>query len=367
MLNKGEAPNASFVDSYLNSLVRQSKLPGIQYVALNAKQVLCGYEGGLADIKGNVPMNPTTTLMAYSMSKTITAVAMLQLAEAQKIRLEDSIDRYLTISPYGPSVTIGHLLSHTAGIPNPIPLRWIHPTEGHAMFDEDKALSAVLRKHSRLSFQPGTRFQYSNLAYWLLGKIVEQVSGQNFASYVTTHVLETLGATPLELGYVITDRANHATGYLEKYSLLNLFKGFLFDREYWGGYESHWLRIHSHYVNGPAFGGLVGSAQGFARFLMDQLQPRSVLLNETTRALLYIPQRTSRGELIPMTLGWHVGNVDGNNFFYKEGGGGGFRSMMRVYSQYNIATVVMTNATGFDVSKCLNTADRMLLESNPSR
>lgn len=255
-------------------------------------------------------------------------------------------------------MTIGQLLCHTAGVPNPVPLRWIHPVHRHATFDEDEALSIVLRKHSSLSFQPGTRFQYSNLGYWLLGKLVERVTRQRFATYVTTHILQPLGVTPRELGYEIADETGHSSGYLEKYSLLNLFKGLLIDRDYFGGYEGRWLRIQSHYVNGPAFGGLVGSASGFAKFLMDQLQPHSVLLNDTLRRLLYTAERTTRGTPIPMTLGWHVGNMDGSEFFYKEGGAGGFHCMMRVYPERGIATVVMTNATGFDARRCLDTADR---------
>jgi D-alanyl-D-alanine carboxypeptidase len=353
-----ESNRIASVRSYLNMLVNQSKAPGIQYVALNADGVFCQHECGVSDIKGGVRMNPAATMMAYSMSKTITAVAVLQLVAAQEIRLDDPIDHYLTVSPYDSSVTIRQLLSHTAGIPNPIPLRWIHPAERHKTFDEDEALSAVLQKHSRLSFPPGTRFQYSNLGYWLLGKLVERVTHQRFASYVTTHVLKPLGATSHELGYVIADWDRHAAGYLEKYSFLNLFKSFLIDREYFADYEGRWLRIRSHYVNGAAFGGLVGTANGFAKFLIDQLRPHSVLLNETSRQLLYTPQRTRCGAHIPMTLGWHVGNLGGSDFFYKEGGGGGFRCMMRVYPKHGIATVVMTNATSFDTGKCLDTADR---------
>jgi CubicO group peptidase (beta-lactamase class C family) len=111
-------------------------------------------------------MKPNTTMMAYSMTKTITAVAVLQLAEAHGIRLEDAIDRYVPVSPYGSSVTISQLLSHTAGVPNPIPLRWVHPADSHEKFDEAEALSAVLQKYPRLLFRPGTRFQL--LQSWLL-------------------------------------------------------------------------------------------------------------------------------------------------------------------------------------------------------
>lgn len=64
-----------------------------------------------------------------------------------------------------------------------------------------------------------------------------------------------------------------------------------------------------------------------------------------------------------MTLGWHVGERDGTRFFYKEGGGGGFHCMMRLYPSDGIGTVVMTNATGFDVRGLLETADASLMRS----
>lgn len=167
------------VDSHLDALIGKSKAPSIQYLALDARKILHRYEGGLADIRSHVRMNPTTTLMAYSMSKTITAAAVLQLVEAHQIRLDDPMTRYLGTTPYGPEVTIRQLLSHTSGIPNPIPLRWVHPIAQHTMFDEHEALWTVIRKHCRLSSKPGTRFRYSNIGYWLLGETVESVAGRN--------------------------------------------------------------------------------------------------------------------------------------------------------------------------------------------
>jgi len=58
-----------------------------------------------------------------------------------------------------------------------------------------------------------------------------------------------------------------------------------------------------------------------------------------------------------MTLGWHIGIRDGRSYFYKEGGGGGFHCLMRVYPHHHIGSVVMTNATGFDVDAYLNACD----------
>ena len=349
------------VRAYPSALVAQSKVPGIQYLVMDSTRTLFEYDGGWADIRGQVPMESSTTMMAYSMSKTITAAAVLRLVEARRIGLDDPLDRYVASSPYGPSVTVRQLVSHTSGIPNPIPLRWVHAAARHAAFDENAALAAVLREYHDLRFPPGTKYAYSNIGYWLLGRVVESASGEAFTSYVTEHVLSPLGISPQELGFAILDSAHHAAGYLEKYSLLNLVKGFLIDSELVGGYEGPWLRIRSHYPNGPAFGGLVGTARGFGTFLQDQLRQHSAIFNDTTRALFFEPQRTAQGGDVPMTLGWHIGDLGGMRFFYKEGGGGGFHNMMRVYPAYGLATVVITNATGFNVNRCLNTLDRQFL------
>ncbi len=161
--------------------------------------------------------------------------------------------------PYGAQVTVRQLISHTSGIPNPIPLRWVHPAGRHNSFDEQTALATALRDHPSLSFEPGTKYGYSNIGYWLLGQVVERVSGETFSTYVTEHILRRLEISPQELGYAVTDPAHHATGYLEKYSMMNLAKGFFVDRALVGAYRGRWLEIRAHYPNGPAFGGLVGS------------------------------------------------------------------------------------------------------------
>jgi D-alanyl-D-alanine carboxypeptidase len=345
----------------LDGLLARAETPGIQYLVLDASDTLLEYDGGWADVGRRLPMDSATTMMAYSMSKTITAAAVLQLVEAGAVSLDDPIVRYLESVPYGPDVTVRQLLAHTSGIPNPIPLRWVHPVADHATFDENAALAAVLRQHTRLSFPPGTRYAYSNIGYWLLGTIVERASGEEFSSYVSRRVVAPLGLRPGELGYAIADPTHHATGYLEKYSLTNLAKGFLIDRDLIGEYQGRWLSIRSHYVNGAAFGGLVGTARGFGRFLQDQLRPHSKLFGDDTRRLFLAPQHTSGGEPVPMTLGWHVGTTGGIRFLYKEGGGGGFRSMMRLYPDRGIATVVMTNATGFAAGKRLNALDAPFL------
>ena len=343
--------------SRLDGLVRIGKSPGIQYLAVRADDVVFEYAEGWADIAGRRRMDPATTMMAYSMSKTVTAAAVLQLVEARRVELDAPIDSCLDRQPYGPDVTVRQLLSHTSGIPNPIPLRWVHSSDLHKSFDDEAALASVLLKYPKLSSPPGTKYGYSNIGYWLLGRIVEQASGESFASYVRAHVLEPLGIAPQELGYEIVDPSHHAKGYLEKWSLLNLCKRVFVATELIGGYEDGWLRLNGHHVNGAAFGGLVGTARGFGKFLQDQLRPHSGLFTDNIRRQFYAPQCTKDAIPVQMTLGWNIGTARGARCFYKEGGGGGFHSMMRIYESRGVATVVMTNATNFDVSKLLDELD----------
>lgn len=338
-----------------------TETPGIQYLVTGPHGIVHQYAAGWADLGSRSPMTVATTMMGYSMSKTITAAAVMRLVQDGTIALDGPITEYVGSLPYDPRITIRQLLSHTSGLPNPIPLRWVHSATSHQHFDERAALNSVIAKHPRQSFRPGRRFSYSNIGYWLLGRMVESVTQRPFTSFVTDHVLQPIGASPDELGYAVADPARHATGYLERYSVMNLARRFLIAPEFVGAYAGRWLEIKSHYLNGPAFGGLVGTARGFGAFLRDQLSSRSAILDDATRAMLCEPQRTMNGALVPMTLGWHVGDREGRRFFYKEGGGGGFHCLMRLYPNDRIGSVVMTNATRFGVDAYLDTADRRFL------
>lgn len=349
--------------SNLNQYVR-SEVPGLQYIAVTADLVLFEYAGGWADIQRQKAMNLSTTLMAYSMTKTFTAVAILQLAEQGKLNLDDVIDRYLpNAAYYGHGITLRQLLNHTSGVPNPIPLRWVHLAAEDSSFNEAEALATVLRENPDLAFEPGSKFAYSNIGYWLLGKVVEQVTGQSYPAYIRGNILQPLQLSAQEMDFVIPDESRHANGYLKKYSLMNLVKGLVIDRKFLGSYEGQWLRLNSHYLNGAAFGGLIGTARGFSRFLQDQLRAESVLLGLETKRLLATRQTDGAGRPIPMTLGWHVGETHGVAYLFKEGGGGGFHCEMRIYPTKSIATVVLANSTNFSSTGFLNRVDRAFLES----
>ncbi len=332
-------------------------VPGLQYVVVDAHQILFRYAGGWADIQNRREMTSSTTLMAYSMTKTFTAVAILQLLERERIGLEDELDCYFPDNPYHRHVTIRQLLTHTSGIPNPIPLRWAHLAQNTARFDESAVLANVLRRYPKLKFAPGTKFAYSNIGYWLLGQVIERATGNTYCDELRMNVLTPLGLKTPEMDFEISDPSRHANGYLARRSAMNLLKPLLTDRQFWGEYEGIWLSFNHHYLNGPAFGGLIGTASAFSLFLQDQLREESVLFGQKTKELLETPQATSDGKPIPMTLGWHIGETKGSMYLFKEGGGGGFHCEMRIYPHEAIGTVIMANNTAFNSTAMLNRLD----------
>ena len=101
----------SHVESHLTALTAASKTPGIQYLVVTSTGVLFEHASGWANIRRRVPVDGATTMMAYSMSKTITAVAVLQLVETGRVGLDEPVARYLgSMQPYGPAITIRQLI-----------------------------------------------------------------------------------------------------------------------------------------------------------------------------------------------------------------------------------------------------------------
>lgn len=349
------------VKNILEDALEANDFPSLQYIVVNEDSILFEYSGGFADIKNNIAASSATRYKFYSITKIFTAAAILLLAQRNQINLDDAAADYLPFIPYGQSVKIKHLLSHTSGIPNPIPLKWVHlASVARTKEREDSLLKNILMENDELDFKPGTKHQYSNIGYWLLGKIIERVSGIFYSQFVEENILHPLNITRDELDF---SADGSAKGYLAKWSFMNLIKSFLIDDELIGEYENHWLNINSHQVDGIAYGGINGTSRGAAKFLQDQLKEKSILFDETMRKYFYEETMINDSCKIPMTLAWHVGNLDGGKYFFKEGGGGGYHSEMRIYPEEKFATIIATNETSADVIKLLNRIDRQFLQS----
>ncbi len=334
--------------------------PGMAYIMAGVSGAVFERACGLADIAGRVPLALTTTMAAFSMTKTLTAVAVLQLAEAGALRLDDEARKFVA-HPYDPGITVRQLVTHTSGVPNPIPLRWVHAADAHDGFDSRAALAKVLAKHGRQRSRPGDRYLYSNIGYWLLGEIIEAASKEDYAAFMRAHIFDPLALRPQDLGFTITEPRNHAKGYLAAFSVMNALKRLLLDRNVWGDYEGTWLRIRDVYPDGASFGGAIGSAAAFSVLLRDLLKEDPVLLSKASKALLFEPARSSSGRPVGMTLGWHIGRIEGRPYYFKEGGGAGFHCEMRMYPDRGRASVIMVNRTSFNSNAFLSKLDKEFL------
>jgi CubicO group peptidase (beta-lactamase class C family) len=143
---------------------------------------------GMANIELDVPMQPDHVFKIASITKQFTAVAILQLMEQGKLGLQDSITKFIPDYPQGNKITVEHLLTHTSGIPNNTDMPDymeridVTPTEMIGHF-----------KNLPLKFTPGAGWSYSNNGYFLLGYIIEKITGKTYGEYLETHFFKPLG------------------------------------------------------------------------------------------------------------------------------------------------------------------------------
>ncbi|MBS1560968.1 MAG: beta-lactamase family protein [Bacteroidetes bacterium] len=322
---------------------------GFQFTVMDTTGAFENVNLGLADVAGNVPVTDSTVFMSYSMSKVITAISALQLAQEGLLDLDADAHQYIPWLPYAQPISTRQLLAHTAGIPNAIPLRWVHLPDAHGTFKEDSALRAVLADNADLTSTPGTRYRYSNIDYWIVGAIIEHITGRSYEAVVRDKIFRPLGLT--HTGFLIPSTLPLAKGYLRRWTWMNLFKWLVTDSEYWGEYEDGKLNIVPHYVNGPAYGGLYSTSHDLARICADLLRTNSILLNAASRATLFTAATLADGSTAEMTPGLHIVPHPSLRIFMKEGGGAGFHNELRLYPDLGIVAVLQTNDATFDVKK----------------
>ena len=202
------------LDQYVEAQMQTMNLPGVALGIVQGDQIvhLVGY--GVADPDGR-PMTPQTPIRLASVSKTLTALAVMQLVEAGKLDLDAPVQQYLpwfrlADEQASSSITLRDLLYHTSGIPQ---------TAGYDNFfngdESDAALERNVRQLAGIApNRPvGSTYQYANLNYDTLGLVVQVASGQTYESYVEDHIF-----TPLEMQHSFTSQAaalanGMATGY----------------------------------------------------------------------------------------------------------------------------------------------------------
>ena len=138
---------------------------------------------GLADREWNVPNTLNTKYRIGSVTKQFTAACIMQLAEQGKLSVDDRLSKFISDYPKGDSITVHMLLNHTSGIANYTDLPEFWPK---AILPLSTDSMIALFKNKPLDFSPGTKWNYSNSGFFLLGVIVEKLSGKTFTEYLPT-------------------------------------------------------------------------------------------------------------------------------------------------------------------------------------
>ena len=289
------------IKGYLDQLIEKDRIPGIQYLVMSKDKILFEYNGGWQDIRNKIPVTDATTFMLNSSTKPITAAAILQLMEKGEIDLDSNLSSYYPHHPYGDDVTVRHLLTHNAGIADPVPINWFHLAEEHEGFDENRALAEIL-KNSKSKSRPGKKYRYSNIGYWLLGKIIEAVSGMDYPDYVRKYIIQALSIPPNEMDFCIPNIKLQAKEYQKKFSLFNLIIYFIGDNKIRAKSEGSWSSYQFICHNGYSYGGLYASARGVSRFLQDMLKELPVIFGLKTKMEFFSPQTNDAGETYPLII-----------------------------------------------------------------
>jgi CubicO group peptidase (beta-lactamase class C family) len=180
------------LDGYLNSLAKLDQFSGAALAAQDGK-IIYEKSFGYADLPAKAPNNINTLFPIASISKTLTATAILQLMERGKLNVNDPVVKCLPEFPY-PQVTIRHLLSHTSGLP-PYNAFFapVLAEDSTKIFVNADFLPAAAKYKPALLYQPGESANYDNVNYLVLAIIVEKLSGMPFADYMQEHVLNPAG------------------------------------------------------------------------------------------------------------------------------------------------------------------------------
>jgi CubicO group peptidase (beta-lactamase class C family) len=195
---KDYGPALEALRRYAQAHIAAHGLPGLTVAIADGDGYLANFQLGLADVDKKIPVGPQHLFQIGSISKSFTAILILQAVEAGKLGLDDAVvDRLPGIDiPVVPKVTIRHLLNHSSGLPDDPP--FFPRGAGGGLW---------------LGYEPGSRMTYSNCGFGLLGMIVERAEGRAYADLVREKIFQPLGMTGACPIIRTTDRARYAVGY----------------------------------------------------------------------------------------------------------------------------------------------------------
>ncbi len=310
-----DGPTEDFIDREMQA----SGVPGLAYAVVADGEPPSVGARGVVRIGGDTPVTADTPFLIGSISKSFTALAVMQLVEAGRVDLDTEVSRYLERFSGRPAgaVTIRQLLSHTSGFST------LQGNSSHT--DTDGGKDELARRVDQLAdLTPanpaGEQWEYSNTNYEILGRVVEVVSGQEFQTYVARNILEPVG---MEHSFV-ADGAVHeemATGHRP-----------------WFGTKQPLPENRTHRGTAPQ-GGVVASARDLGRYLEMMMNGRDDVLSAEGKALMMRPASA----VSPFYgLGWFVD--PGKGTVGHSGTSPGYESLATMVPAERTGAVVLVNA-----------------------
>jgi len=316
-------PSMSSFDRVMTELMAKFNVPGGALAVAKDGRLVLAHGYGLADVDVKQLVQPDSLFRIASISKPVTAAAILKLIEEGRLDLDAKA--FLVLSNLKPetdvdvdpriwNITVRQLLQHSGG--------WDRNRRFDPMFMPREAAAAVgapapascetvirYMFTQPLDFDPGTRFAYSNFGYCVLGRVIEEVTGQSYEEYVKTQLLKPIGITDMRIGHsLIEDRAENEVRYYD-FSGVPPFQS-VFTNEIvpwpYGGFYLEAMDSH---------GGWIGSAVNLVRFAVsvDGQRPPSILRPETVQVMTSRPAPPLwAGESYWYGMGWYVRPIHEN-------------------------------------------------------
>jgi len=311
------------IQAAIQAEISRQDIPGLSAAIAVDRRVQWAEGFGKADLENSVPARPSTVYRLASVSKPITAVAVLQLAERGSLDLDSPVQKYVPAFPEKAwPLTVRHLLGHLGGIRHYRSQAEVNSTRRYTSLTE----ALEIFKDDPLLYEPGTRFSYTTYGYNLLGCVVEEVSGERFADYLQAHIFEPAGMKTIRVDDQAEIIPNRAQGYRRTPDGATLNSN---------------LADTSNKIPG---GGLCGTAVDLARFAIAL--ERGLLLKQPSLDRMFTRQRLADGRLTDYGLGWYLQEDGGVREVFHSGGQQRVSTFLYMAPSERVAVALMCNLEG---------------------
>lgn len=308
----------SRIDSVVKAEMTRQRIPGVAVAIVKNGEVMSAKGYGEANVEHHVPVSPETVFESGSVGKQFTSAAVMLLVQDGKIALTDSITKYFPNAPASwRGITVRHLLTHTSGIPD-------YTTDAmdyRRDYTEDELVQMAFGLAPE--FPPGSRWNYSNTGYVLLGIIIHKVSGQFYGDVLRDRVFTPLGMRSARVISEADIVPNRAAGY-------QLVRGELKNQD--------WVAPK---LNTTADGSLYLSLQDYIAW--DRGLRAKKILTAASWATVNTPVTLTSGNRYPYGFGWSIDTVAGQLRIHHGGAWQGFQTYISRYIGDDMTIVALSN------------------------